>query len=122
MTGPLVLSITRRRAAASSLSDVRGMGAAVTWSPWFRSGRMTLLQQDPSAQAACTSTAVTFLREKLITQHPYLPGAERPSSQGNLLSQRQSLPHVSRWQNVPCPETGPSHAADLSYMPPPLQE
>ena len=59
-TGPLVLSITRWRAAMSSVSDVSGIGAHVTLRPSFRNGRMTFCQQEPSAHAPWTNTTVAF--------------------------------------------------------------
>src|ERR1700683_2020017 len=57
-TGPVVRSSAQFNAAASLLSDVSGIGAQITFSPRRSSGPMMLLQQDPSAPAACTKTIV----------------------------------------------------------------
>ena len=45
------VSSARWRAAMSSLSDVRGIGAHVTLRPCRRNGRMMFCQQEPSAHA-----------------------------------------------------------------------
>src|SRR5215470_12241488 len=46
-------------AATSAWNDVSGSGAALTAWPSAMSGRMTLLQLEPSAQAPCASTMLT---------------------------------------------------------------
>src|SRR5262245_22845817 len=57
-TDPLVRSSTRSNAFASSLRDVKGIGAAITLHPLACKGRMTLLQLEPSAHAPWTMTMV----------------------------------------------------------------
>jgi len=53
----------RSTAAVSSANDVRGNGAASTATPSAANGPITLAQLDPSAQAPCTSTTLTFSRD-----------------------------------------------------------
>jgi len=45
----------------SSAREVSGKSAATTFMPSAFSGPITLLQLDPSAQAPCTSTTLTWL-------------------------------------------------------------
>src|ERR1700730_15357163 len=65
ISGPLVRAIVRFKAAASSLKDVRGIGAAITFKPRSSSGRTIACQLEPSAHAPWTTTTVAF-SEKLI--------------------------------------------------------
>src|SRR6516162_5246016 len=60
MAGPFVLTIVRFKATMSSLSEVRGRGAATTCSPSLLRRRMTSFQLDPSAQAPWATTTVLF--------------------------------------------------------------
>src|SRR5271168_5447198 len=62
-------------AAVSSANEVKDSGAASTRTVWAASGPITLAQLDPSAQAPCTRTTLTFscgigsllvLRDQLI--------------------------------------------------------
>src|ERR1700759_3242305 len=52
--------MVRLNAAASSLNDVSGIGAAITFKPCFWSRRITGSQLEPSAHAPWTTTTVTF--------------------------------------------------------------
>jgi hypothetical protein len=78
-TGPFVLASARFSAAASSLRDVRGIGAAITFNPSFSSGRMTLLQLDPSAQAPCTRSP----SHSVEISSPISLGEKLPDALGN---------------------------------------
>src|SRR5439155_26944775 len=66
ITGPSVRAIVRFKAAASSLKDVRGIGAAITFKPRSSSGRTIACQLEPSAHAPWTTITVAF-SEKAIS-------------------------------------------------------
>src|SRR5271170_5193488 len=66
MTGPLVRSSAQFKAVASLVKDVSGIGAQVTLRPRRSRGRIMLLQQVPSAHAACTKTIVEFSGNSLL--------------------------------------------------------
>src|SRR5580704_4934102 len=108
ITGPVVLSKTWRRAAASSARVVRGIGAVVTLNPMFFNGKMTLLQQYPSAHAPWTSTAVPIGEEGFIV----IPSSRETPSWWKLSPGRASLRRSGRY-----PRTGPAHLADLYGTP-----
>jgi hypothetical protein len=58
--GSVCLCNTRRSVVTSSLRDVNGSCAATTLKPRRCNSIVTLFQLEPSAQAACTKTAVKF--------------------------------------------------------------
>src|SRR5262249_18169795 len=73
-TGPLVRSRTRSNALASSLSDVKGIGAAITLNRLACKGRMTRLQLEPSAHPPWTTTIVLATFSAFIRRAPSLVG------------------------------------------------
>src|ERR1700733_12423324 len=66
ITGPSVRVMVRFRAAASSLSDVNGIGAAITFKPRSSSERITACQLEPSAHAPWTTTTVAFFGKLMM--------------------------------------------------------
>src|SRR5437868_187720 len=66
ITGPCVRAIVRLRAAASSLRDVRGIGAAITFKPRSSSGRTIACQLEPSAHAPWTTMTAAFSEKRIM--------------------------------------------------------
>src|SRR6516162_521064 len=100
----------------SFVNEVNGIGAHITLRPCRCKGRMTLLQQDPSAHAPCTKTiaepcgkAFTFLL-RFGSQYR-LPG-------GTSSSRRQFHRRASPARNVQCQGTEPSRRVSPSERPP----
>src|SRR5580704_16818199 len=62
----MVRSSVQFKAAASLVKEVSGIGAHTTLKPRRSRGRTMLLQQVPSAHAACTKTIVEFSGNSLL--------------------------------------------------------
>src|SRR5580658_3612382 len=99
MTGPSVRAIVRRNAAASSPSEVSGIGAATTFNPLPCNLRITGSQLDPSAHAPWITTTVAFFKSDIILHlfgllsemARYLMGRESGEKADNLLRNKLAM-------------------------------
>src|SRR5437016_13385677 len=93
----------------SFVNEVNGIGAQITLSPCRCIGRITLLQQDPSAHAPCTKTIDEFCGNALISQACFLRcGSQCRLPEGTLSSRRQFQRRASLARNVRSQGTAPS--------------
>src|SRR5437660_10289803 len=93
----------------SFVNEVNGIGAQITLSPCRCRGRITLLQQDPSAHAPCTKTIDEFCGNALISQACFLRcGSQCRLPEGTLSSRGQFQRRASLARTVRCQGTAPS--------------
>src|SRR5271170_4050507 len=107
----------------SFVNEVNGIGAQITLSPCRCRGRITLLQQDPSAHAPCTRTMEEFCGNAFILQARFLRrGLQYRLREGILSLRRRFQLRGSLAQSVQCQETESSLPAYPSEMLPLLRE
>src|ERR1700722_379481 len=95
----------------SFANDINGIGAQITLSPCRCRGRITLLQQDPSAHAPCTKTMAEPCGNALIAQTYFRHLGSRYRLPGETLSsQRRFQRRAFLARNARCPKTEPSRS------------